>query len=515
MDSEGRRPSVNGSSTRSARVRYTGFAVQLLDMVASALGLEYEIRASADGSDYGTLSAREGRWSGLVREVFERQEARTYVAALHRKTVEQNVKEHFLYSHHGLETDGRTSNEADLAIGDITITRERLEYVDFTTPFLQVSVTLTYRMASSAWLLMNDLGVLYRNVDHDFHDQSAFLRPWTGELWLCTASAALASSLALAIASRLSAAEWVPAASSRSATMARRSTSCGAYRKAPRRVQTLRNRFTLVDSLWFILGSLLQQGTEVFPRALATRIMAVVWWLFALVLITSYTASLASQIIAQHLQAPLIQSIGDLSKQSKINYGCVTKSVARGLLKESADPHLQRVWSTMEMSGPHAFFDSVSTAVVKVREEGFAVLMDSQTIEYLVAHDCSVLQLPGRLETGGFGFAMPHGSPLRHLFTNKILELQENGTLHALRQRWWFSTPDVDVGADRRCNPTADGSSSAAGSASGSRSGNKDVVGIRGLLLVLGIGCLVSLVVVIAECLWSLRCSSKRRNQVG
>ncbi|KAH8022468.1 hypothetical protein HPB51_024567 [Rhipicephalus microplus] len=185
------------------------------------------------------------------------------------------------------------------------------------------------------------------------------------------------------------------------------------------------------------------------------------------------------------------------------------------LALESADPHLQRVWSTMEMSGPHAFFDSVSTAVVKVREEGFAVLMDSQTIEYLVAHDCSVLQLPGRLETGGFGFAMPHGSPLRHLFTNKILELQENGTLHALRQRWWFSTPDVDVGADRRCNPTADGSSSAAGSASGSRSGNKDVVGIRGLLLVLGIGCLVSLVVVIAECLWSLRCSSKRRNQVG
>ncbi|XP_075752061.1 glutamate receptor ionotropic, kainate 3 [Rhipicephalus microplus] len=241
--------------------------------------------------------------------------------------------------------------------------------------------------------------------------------------------------------------------------------------------------------------------------------MAVVWWLFALVLITSYTASLASQIIAQHLQAPLIQSIGDLSKQSKINYGCVTKSVARGLLKESADPHLQRVWSTMETSGPHAFFDSVSTAVVKVREEGFAVLMDSQTIEYLVAHDCSVLQLPGRLETGGFGFAMPQGSPLRHLFTNKILQLQENGTLHALRQRWWSSTADVDAGADRRCNPTADGSSSAAGSASGSRSGNKDSVGTRGLLLVLGIGCLISLVVVIAECLWSFRCSSKRRNQ--
>ncbi|KAH7937075.1 hypothetical protein HPB49_007744 [Dermacentor silvarum] len=184
-------PSVNGSSTSSARVRYTGFAVQLLDMVASALGLEYEIRASADGSDYGTLSAREGRWSGLVREVFER----------------------------------------------------------------------------------NDLGVLYRNIDREFHDRPAFLRPWTGELWLCAATAALASSLALAFASRLSAAEWVPASSSRSVATARRYSSCAAYTKAPRRVQTLQNRFTLVDSLWFILGSLLQQGTEVFPRQVAVSLL--------------------------------------------------------------------------------------------------------------------------------------------------------------------------------------------------------------------------------------------------
>nr|XP_054922403.1 glutamate receptor ionotropic, kainate 3-like [Dermacentor andersoni] len=452
-------PSVNGSSTPpAARVRYTGFAVQLLDMVASALGLEYEIRASADGSDYGTLSAREGRWSGLVREVFER--------------------------------------EADLAIGDITITRERLEYIDFTTPFLQ-----------------NDLGVLYRNIDREFRDRPEFLRPWTGELWLCAATAALASSLALAFVSRLSAAEWVPASSSKSVAAARRYSSCAGYTKAPRRAQTLRNRFTLFDSLWFILGSLLQQGTEVFPRALATRIMAVVWWLFALVLISSYTASLASQIIAQHLQAPLIQSIGDLAKQSKINYGCVSKSVTRGLLKESTDPHLQRLWSTMEMSGPHAFLDSVSTAVVKVRDEGLAVLMDSQTIEYLVAHDCSLAQLPGRLETGGFGFAMPQGSPLRHLFTNKILQLQENGTLSALRQRWWSSMTVTDQSADQRCNPTVDDSGSVAGSASGSSGGSKDPVGIRGLVLVLGIGCLVSLVVVVAECLWRFRCSSKRRNQ--
>ncbi|KAL1416536.1 hypothetical protein MTO96_027899 [Rhipicephalus appendiculatus] len=178
--------------------------------------------------------------------------------------------------------------------------------------------------------------------------------------------------------------------------------------------------------------------------------MAVVWWLFALVLITSYTASLASQIIAQHLQAPLIQSIGDLSKQSKINYGCVTKSVTRGLLKESADPHLQRVWSTMEMSGPHAFFESVSTAVVKVREEGLAVLMDSQTIEYLVAHDCSLVQLPGRLETGGI--RLRHASRL----PAKAFVHQQNPTASGERHTACLASAMVVVDARRRprCRPS-------------------------------------------------------------
>ncbi|XP_077538967.1 glutamate receptor ionotropic, kainate 3-like [Haemaphysalis longicornis] len=453
-------PSVNGSATSSARVRYTGFAVQLLDMVASALGLEYEIRASVDGSDYGSLSAREGRWTGLVREVFER--------------------------------------EADLAIGDISITRERLEYVDFTAPFLQ-----------------NDLGVLYRNVERSFYERPSFLRPWTAELWLCVASAALATSLMLAFAARLSVAEWVPVKGSSACAAAARRPSVS-YRKAvPRRVHTLRNRFTLFDSLWFILGSLLQQGTETFPKALATRIMAVVWWLSALILISSYTASLASQIIAQHLHTSFIQSIGDLAKQSKISYGCVSKSTAKALLKESTDPHLQRVWATMEMAGPYAFFDTVSAGVTKVRtEESFALLMDSQTIEYLIAHDCSLARLPGRLETGGFGFAMPQGSPLRQLFTSKILQLQENGTLRALRERWWSSLPETEGGSARRCSAGSDRErASPGGSGSTSTGANRDAIDIRGLLLVLAVGCLVSVLVVIAECLWRFRCSSRWRNQ--
>lgn len=126
--------------------------------------------------------------------------------------------------------------EADIAVGDITITRERLEYVDFTVPYLQ-----------------NDLGILYSNVHHQFADTPQFLRPWTSELWICLLTALLGTTLLFAFVSRLSSAEWV---FKRSQPPNRK--------HAGRR--GLRNRFSLSNSFWFLLASILQQGTDVFPR---------------------------------------------------------------------------------------------------------------------------------------------------------------------------------------------------------------------------------------------------------
>lgn len=47
----------------------TGFAVEILDAVARAVGIDYEIKLSASEDDYGSLD-RQGRWTGLIREVF-------------------------------------------------------------------------------------------------------------------------------------------------------------------------------------------------------------------------------------------------------------------------------------------------------------------------------------------------------------------------------------------------------------------------------------------------------------
>lgn len=41
--------------------------------------------------------------------------------------------------------------------------------------------------------------------------------------------------------------------------------------------KTTKNQFTLLNSAWFAIGSLMQQGSDVIPRAAATRTVAVIW----------------------------------------------------------------------------------------------------------------------------------------------------------------------------------------------------------------------------------------------
>lgn len=84
-----------------------------------------------------------------------------------------------------------------------------------------------------------------------------------------------------------------------------------------------REGLTVHNSFWFILASLLAQRVDFLPRAFSTRIVAVAWWFFVLVMVTSYVANLAAFHTARPLESP-IKSAEDLAKQRKIKYGAVS-----------------------------------------------------------------------------------------------------------------------------------------------------------------------------------------------
>lgn len=60
-----------------------------------------------------------------------------------------------------------------------------------------------------------------------------------------------------------------------------------------------------------------------FLRGVPTRLTVAVWWFFALIVTSSYTANLAAFLTKEQMEES-IQSVEDLAKESKIKYGLMS-----------------------------------------------------------------------------------------------------------------------------------------------------------------------------------------------
>ncbi|GBN68665.1 Glutamate receptor ionotropic, kainate 2 [Araneus ventricosus] len=124
--------------------------------------------------------------------------------------------------------------EADLAIADFTITYEREKVVDFTMPFMNLGISILFRRP-------------LRKIPKLFW----FLRPLSLEVWLYVAAAYMSVSLLLYGVSRFSPYEWGPPHPCEGIT-----------------VHACRNCFSIQNSLWFTVGSLMRQSSELTPRCI-------------------------------------------------------------------------------------------------------------------------------------------------------------------------------------------------------------------------------------------------------
>ena len=69
---------------------------------------------------------------------------------------------------------------------------------------------------------------------------------------------------------------------------------------------------------WWAWAAVMWMGCEVAPKALSTRFIAGMWYLFTLIMVSSYTANLAASLTAENLSTP-IASAEDLANQVHIH----------------------------------------------------------------------------------------------------------------------------------------------------------------------------------------------------
>ncbi|CAL1291851.1 unnamed protein product [Larinioides sclopetarius] len=121
--------------------------------------------------------------------------------------------------------------EADIAVADLSITYARESAVDFTMPFMNLGISILFKKPA-------------KKVPPLF----SFFQPLSIEVWFYMATAYLGITLYLFILARLSPYEWI-------------------Y-PSPQRPDSnvVENRFTLTNSLWFMMGSLMRRGCDFLPR---------------------------------------------------------------------------------------------------------------------------------------------------------------------------------------------------------------------------------------------------------
>ncbi|GLV43978.1 Kainate-type ionotropic glutamate receptor subunit 1D [Carabus blaptoides fortunei] len=348
-------------------------------------------------------------------------------------------------------------HKADLAICDLTITHDRRKVVDFTMPFMTLGVSIVYR----------------KPIKQD-PDLFSFTSPLSTDVWLYVATAFLAIAFLLFFIARMSPGDW------------ENPHPCN---QDP---EELENIWTLKNTLWLTLGSLMTQGCDILPKGLSTRMVAGMWWIFSLIIYSSYTANLAAFLTNERM-GPTIESAEDLAKQSKIKYGAVIGGSTLGFFKESNVSTYQRMWAAMESARPSVFTKSNSEGIERVSKGkgSYAFLMESTSIEYEVAKNCELRQVGGLLDTKGYGIAMPVNAPYRTEISGAVLQMQEEGQLYNLKEKWWKKMQK------KRCPQE---NSAAAASAA-----ELDLANVGGVFIVLLVGTGIAFLIAILEFLWNVR----------
>ena len=161
-----------------------------------------------------------------------------------------------------------TRNDAEIAIGPLTISAEREQVVDFSTPFMPAEISILIKEA---------------NTRFERPGLFSFMQPLSQEIWICIFCAYVGVSIVIFIVSRFSPNEW---------SIEDYSTINSAK---------IKNKFSMGNSLWFALSSVMQQANDIIPRSLAGRIVGGSWWFFTLVLVASYTANFAAFLTAERM----------------------------------------------------------------------------------------------------------------------------------------------------------------------------------------------------------------------
>ncbi|CAM1319691.1 GRIA2 (predicted) [Pycnogonum litorale] len=351
------------------------------------------------------------------------------------------------------------NGEADIAIAPLTITSERERVIDFTKPYMSQGISLMIKKP-----VKQKPGVF------------SFMNPLSKHIWICIIAAYIGVSLVLFLVSRFSPYEWHIL-----------NTSSG---------PVVSNEFSIYNSLWFALGAFMQQGCDICPRSISGRIVGSCWWLFTLIIVSSYTANLAAFLTVERMIAP-INSAAELSKQTEVEYGIYASGSTYDFFRKSKITVYATMWRYMK-ANPHLFAKSNEDGIARVRKSKgkYAFLLESAQNDYINERQpCDTIKVGRNLDSKGYGLATPLGSPISESLNLAVLHLKENGDLARLENKWWYDRSECKNAESKD-----------------SQQNELTLSNVAGIFYLLIGGLVIAMVVVFLEFFYKSRVDSKYHN---
>lgn len=271
------------------------------------------------------------------------------------------------------------TGEADVAVGPISITSERLEQMEFTHRYFEATLGILAPVKASG--------------------PSEWVKPFLSKPFLFGIAALLT---VLFIVGALM---W----------LAERNHNAQQFPASP--IHGIGN------GVWMALVTMTTVGYgDRVPVTLAGRVLTGVWMLIAMITASSLTAGIATALTLQHLETGTVQTQDQLRGRAVAAVRGTTAerfvgtSAARLVPVTGTDQAVQRLWAG----------------------EAVAVVDDRPILQYwLREHPNAALALSDRTyEPQGYGFALQLESPLTHRLNLGLQALRERGELDMLRARW-------------------------------------------------------------------------------
>uniref|UniRef100_A0A1Y1KNL0 Ionotropic glutamate receptor C-terminal domain-containing protein n=2 Tax=Photinus pyralis TaxID=7054 RepID=A0A1Y1KNL0_PHOPY len=354
----------NSSTVLLGNDQFEGFVVDIISEISKLEGFNYTLIRNEDdkNGDYDPVTQS---WNGMIGDIL--------------------------------------SGKGDIAIGDMAITKEREEYVDFTVPFMSLGIQILYVRPSKP------VPVFF-----------SFAHPFHPEVWLWIGISYFTVSVGLYVMARVCQPEW------------------DNWDRCIKQPKYFVNQFHLRNSFWFVLGCFMQQGAEIAPRATSTRILSSFFAFFILVIVSFYKAQLAASLTTEKLELPFSNAEELVKRADKlgITYGAVTNEATHKFFQRSKDPVFSQIGDYMNSHPEHMAEDAFEGSV-KVLEGNHAFFMESVTIQYAANVVCEFISVGERLDERYFGIALRKDSGYRNRLSSAILLLQQKGVIDQLQRKWW------------------------------------------------------------------------------